>query len=35
VSLHGLPEHHRRLLADALAAGRPYGLALMGGYAVQ
>nr|WP_190038472.1 nucleotidyl transferase AbiEii/AbiGii toxin family protein [Streptomyces fructofermentans] len=33
--MHGLPEHHRRLLADALAAGRPYGLALMGGYAVQ
>jgi predicted nucleotidyltransferase component of viral defense system len=35
VTLHGLPDHHRRLLSDALAAGRPYGLALMGGYAVQ
>ncbi|GHA72548.1 hypothetical protein GCM10010372_84050 [Streptomyces tauricus] len=35
MSLRGLPEHHRRLLADALTAGRPYGLALMGGYAIQ
>ncbi|MFJ3673889.1 nucleotidyl transferase AbiEii/AbiGii toxin family protein [Streptomyces sp. NPDC090106] len=35
MSLHNLPEHHRRLLADALTAGRPYGLALMGGYAVR
>ncbi|WP_413755205.1 nucleotidyl transferase AbiEii/AbiGii toxin family protein [Streptomyces sp. MMBL 11-3] len=35
MSLHNLPEHHRRLLAHALAAGRPYGLALMGGYAIQ
>lgn len=35
MTLHGLPDHHRRLLSDALAAGRPYGLALMGGYAVQ
>ncbi|MEU6033276.1 nucleotidyl transferase AbiEii/AbiGii toxin family protein [Streptomyces tauricus] len=33
--LRGLREHHRRLLADALTAGRPYGLALMGGYAIQ
>ncbi|MEU9272728.1 nucleotidyl transferase AbiEii/AbiGii toxin family protein [Streptomyces sp. NPDC048251] len=30
-----LPEHHRRLLSDALTAGHRYGLALMGGYAVQ
>ncbi|MDQ0946113.1 hypothetical protein QFZ24_000036 [Streptomyces phaeochromogenes] len=35
MTLRGLPDHHRRLLSDALAAGRPYGLALMGGYAVQ
>ncbi|MFF2367744.1 nucleotidyl transferase AbiEii/AbiGii toxin family protein [Streptomyces sp. NPDC058122] len=33
--MHDLPDHHRRLLLDALAAGHPYGLALMGGYAVQ
>ncbi|MEV6196176.1 nucleotidyl transferase AbiEii/AbiGii toxin family protein [Streptomyces sp. NPDC051920] len=33
--MHNLPDHHRRLLLDALAAGHPYGLALMGGYAVQ
>ncbi|MPY56798.1 nucleotidyl transferase AbiEii/AbiGii toxin family protein [Streptomyces spongiae] len=30
-----MPEYHRRLLEDALAVGRPFGLALMGGYAVQ
>ncbi|WP_062650858.1 nucleotidyl transferase AbiEii/AbiGii toxin family protein [Streptomyces maremycinicus] len=30
-----MPEHHRRLLSDALTAGHRYGLALMGGYAVQ
>jgi hypothetical protein len=30
-----LPAHHRRLLVDILDLGRPYGLALMGGYAVQ
>ncbi|MGW4984811.1 nucleotidyl transferase AbiEii/AbiGii toxin family protein [Streptomyces mirabilis] len=35
MTLPGLPDHHRRLLADALTAGRPFGLALMGGYAVQ
>ncbi|MFE2971921.1 nucleotidyl transferase AbiEii/AbiGii toxin family protein [Streptomyces sp. NPDC059340] len=35
MTLSGLPDHHRRLLSDALAAGHPYGLALMGGYAVQ
>lgn len=35
MTLSGLPDHHRRLLRDALAAGRPYGLSLMGGYAVQ
>lgn len=35
MTLPGLPDHHRRLLADALNAGRPFGLALMGGYAVQ
>jgi hypothetical protein len=35
VTLPDLPDHHRRLLLDALTAGRPFGLALMGGYAVQ
>jgi hypothetical protein len=35
VTLPNLPDHHRRLLADALTAGQPFGLALMGGYAVQ
>jgi hypothetical protein len=35
VTLPDLPDHHRRLLADALIAGRPFGFALMGGYAVQ
>ncbi|MGW1727789.1 nucleotidyl transferase AbiEii/AbiGii toxin family protein [Streptomyces sp. NPDC002306] len=35
MTLSGLPDHHRRLLRDALTAGHPYGLALMGGYAVQ
>jgi hypothetical protein len=35
VTLSDLPGHHRRLLADAFTAGRPFGLALMGGYAVQ
>jgi hypothetical protein len=35
VTLPDLPDHHRRLLADALTSGRPFGLALMGGYAVQ
>jgi hypothetical protein len=29
------PAHHRRLLIDIFDLGRPYGLALMGGYAVQ
>ena len=29
------PEHHRLLLSDILDLGHPYGLALMGGYAVQ
>lgn len=33
--LPDLPEHHRRLLIDILDLGRPYGLALMGGYAIQ
>ncbi|MFE2533659.1 nucleotidyl transferase AbiEii/AbiGii toxin family protein [Streptomyces sp. NPDC059371] len=35
MTLHDLPDHHRRLLLDALTAGHHYGLALMGGYAVQ
>ncbi|WP_413754723.1 hypothetical protein [Streptomyces sp. MMBL 11-3] len=35
MSLHHLPERHRRPLTDALTAGRPYGLTLMGGYAAQ
>lgn len=35
MSLTHVPEHHRRLLADALELGSPYGLALMGGYAIQ
>ncbi|MGW6523254.1 nucleotidyl transferase AbiEii/AbiGii toxin family protein [Streptomyces sp. NPDC054962] len=35
MTLPDLPEHHRRLLSDALTAGHRYGLALMGGYAVQ
>ncbi|MEU6771717.1 hypothetical protein [Streptomyces sp. NPDC046759] len=30
-----LPEPHRRLLADVVAAGGPYGLVLAGGYALQ
>ena len=30
-----LPEPHRRLLADAVTAGAPYGLVLAGGYALQ
>ncbi|MBL1109614.1 hypothetical protein JK361_34400 [Streptomyces sp. 5-8] len=30
-----IPEPHRRLLADALPAGGPYGLVLAGGYALQ
>ncbi|MFJ4523689.1 nucleotidyl transferase AbiEii/AbiGii toxin family protein [Streptomyces sp. NPDC088810] len=29
------PEPHRRLLADVVAAGGPYGLVLAGGYALQ
>ncbi|MEW2129107.1 nucleotidyl transferase AbiEii/AbiGii toxin family protein [Streptomyces sp. NPDC005435] len=30
-----LPEPHRRLLADVVTAGAPYGLVLAGGYALQ
>ncbi|AOR33174.1 hypothetical protein BFF78_20785 [Streptomyces fodineus] len=30
-----LPEPHRRLLADVVTAGGPYGLVLAGGYALQ
>lgn len=30
-----LPESHRRLLADVVTAGGPYGLVLAGGYALQ
>ncbi|GAB1336760.1 hypothetical protein ACE1SV_33500 [Streptomyces sp. E-15] len=30
-----IPEPHRRLLADAVRAGGPYGLVLAGGYALQ
>jgi hypothetical protein len=30
-----LPEPHRRLLADVVAVGGPYGLVLAGGYALQ
>ncbi|MGW4563331.1 hypothetical protein ACWEN3_13260 [Streptomyces sp. NPDC004561] len=30
-----LPEPHRRLLADVVAAGGPYGLLLAGGYALE
>ncbi|MEU3824072.1 nucleotidyl transferase AbiEii/AbiGii toxin family protein [Streptomyces sp. NPDC029080] len=30
-----IPEPHRRLLADAVSAGGPYGLVLAGGYALQ
>ncbi|GGW18091.1 hypothetical protein GCM10018980_53430 [Streptomyces capoamus] len=30
-----IPEPHRRLLADVVAAGGPYGLVLAGGYALQ
>jgi hypothetical protein len=30
-----LPEPHRRLLADVVTAGSPYGLVLAGGYALQ
>ncbi|MDX3458506.1 hypothetical protein PV396_42345 [Streptomyces sp. ME02-8801-2C] len=33
--LPDLPAHHRRLLSDTLDLGRPYGLALMGSYAIQ
>jgi hypothetical protein len=35
VNLDQVPAHHRRLLTDALQLGSRYGLALMGGYAVQ
>ncbi|ARP71096.1 hypothetical protein LK07_16390 [Streptomyces pluripotens] len=30
-----IPEPHRRLLADVVTAGSPYGLVLAGGYALQ